>query len=66
MAWSLDTDTLVADARRALLADRIDADEFEVALDHIIAGGVGCRRFPYLGVYRPIGEDEPELRGEDR
>jgi hypothetical protein len=62
MAYDLSDDVLVQDAREALLRDDIDGDEFEAALDHILAGGVGCERFPYLSVFRPLGDYEPGVR----
>ena len=53
-------DVLVGEARRAYVGGRIDVGEFEAALDHIVAGGVGCERFPYLSALAEAAKQEGE------
>ncbi len=45
------TDDLLRCAQAEFIADRIDVNEFEAALDHILAGGRGCEAFPYLPMF---------------
>ncbi len=55
-----DEDDLIACARQEYIEGRIEADEFEAALDHIFAGGRGCAAFPYLPVFampQPFGTE---------
>ncbi len=42
------TDDLLRCARDEYVAGRIDVDEFEAAVDHILTGGRGCAEFSYL------------------
>jgi hypothetical protein len=45
-------DDLIAAARREYVGGRIEVAEFEAAIEHILTGGLGSRRFPFLPAYR--------------
>lgn len=45
-------DELTLIARQQYVAGRIELDEFERALEHILRGGLGTPEFPYLPVFR--------------
>lgn len=42
---------LIRVAREEYAVGRIELDEFERALDHIVAGGRGNAEFPYLPMF---------------
>lgn len=50
-----DEDDLLRMVKAEYVADRIDAEEMEAGIAHVLAGGRGCEEFPYLPVFSPGG-----------